>query len=474
MIPITLAEIVQVTDGKIENAENCNKVITSVSTDTRFIEAGALFIALKGDRFDAHQFLDQAASAGASVLLVEQINNSKLPCIVVKDTRIALGLLSAYVKRQITGLQSAAITGSNGKTTTKELLTQILVLFSETDGAVLSTAGNFNNDIGVPLTLLRLSRQNSFAVIELGANHIGEIAYTAQLLKPDVALINNVMPAHLEGFGSIEGVAQAKGEIWDSLDKNGTGVVNLDADFADDYLKRLNELQCRILTFSQMDKSADLFASNICFDLLGRASFTLNLHHKERAESVNVQLNLAGKHNISNALAAACMAIALGCSLAVISRGLNLLQAVKGRVNYSSVNKLITVIDDTYNANSASVKAAVDLLAQQCEKSEESLLILADMGELGVYSEQEHGDIGSYAAKAGIGLLLTVGPLSLLTQQSFQYEGGKQSKHFADKKLLKKHLQKILVENRKKLTILVKGSRSAKMEEIVEYIKSNK
>ena len=471
MIPITLAEIAQVTDGQIVNAEKRNKVITSVSTDTRFIEAGALFIALKGDRFDAHQFLDQAASAGASVLLVEQINNSKLPCIVVKDTRIALGLLSAYVKGQITGLKSAAITGSNGKTTTKELLTQILKLFSETDGAVLSTAGNFNNDIGVPLTLLRLSRQNSFAVIELGANHIGEIAYTAQLLKPDVALINNVMPAHLEGFGSIEGVAQAKGEIWDSLDKNGTGVVNLDADFVDDYLKRLNELQCRILTFSQTDKNAALSSSNISFDLLGRGRFTLNFKSKEGIESVDVQLNLAGRHNISNALAAACMAIALGCPLQVISRGLNSLQAVKGRVNSCVVNELLTVIDDTYNANSASVKAAVDLLAQQSGKS---LLILADMGELGVYSEQEHSDIGLYAAKAGIGQLLTVGQLSLLTQQSFQSEAGQLAVHFTDKESLKNYLQKLLAENRKKLTILVKGSRSAKMEEIVEYIKLNK
>lgn len=467
MIPITLAEIAQVTAGKIVNAKNQNKVITSVSTDTRFIEIGALFIALKGDRFDAHQFLDKAASAGASVLLVEQINNSQLPCIVVKDTRIALGLLSAYVKRQITGLQLVAITGSNGKTTTKELLTKILTLFSTADGAVLSTAGNFNNDIGVPLTLLRLSRQNRFAVIELGANHIGEIAYTAQLLKPDVALINNVMPAHLDGFGSIEGVAQAKGEIWDSLDKKGTGVVNLDADFATDYLQRLNNLQCKILTFSQTDKSADLFTSNIHFDLLGRAGFTLNFHNKERVESVNVQLNLAGKHNISNALAAACLATALGCSLAVVSQGFSLLQAVKGRVNYCSVNELITVIDDTYNANSASVKAAVDLLAQQSGKS---LLILADMGELGIYSEQEHREIGLYVAKAGIQQLLTVGSLSLLTQQRFQSEGGKQSKHFTDKESLKNHLQKLLAENRRKLNILVKGSRNAKMEEIVEYI----
>lgn len=468
---MTLTEIANVTGGQLVNATDHNQQLTSISTDTRFIATGALFIALKGERFDAHQFLEKAASAGASALLVEQNNNSKLPYILVKDSRIALGLLGAYVKSQITGLQSAAITGSNGKTTTKELLAQILTLRNEAENNVLSTAGNFNNDIGVPLTLLRLTKQNNYAVIELGANHIGEIAYTAQLLKPDVALINNVMPAHLEGFGSIEGVAQAKGEIWDSLSKEGTGIINLDADFSTDYLTRLNEVQCHVLTFSQVDKSANLYASNISFDCLGRASFTLNFKNKKAVESVDVTLNLAGKHNISNALAAAAMAIALGCDLAIISQGLNLLRAVKGRVNSFIVNESITVIDDTYNANSASVKAAIDLLAQQ---NRASLLILADMGELGAYSEQEHCDIGSYAAKAGIDQLLTVGPLSLFTQQLFQRETDKPSAHFTNKNDLKKQLQKLLIENKNKLTILVKGSRSAEMEEIVEYIQSDK
>jgi len=469
MISLSLAEIAAATHGTLCHGQDNALVIRAVCTDTRNIEAGCLFIALQGDSFDAHDFLSQAAEAGASALLVHQENASLLPQIQVQDTRIALGLLSAFVKSKIARLQCAAITGSNGKTTTKEMLTAILRAHTERTETVLATAGNFNNDIGLPLTLLRLNEQHRFAVVELGANHQGEIAYTANLAKPDVALINNVMPAHLEGFGSIEGVARAKGEIWSSLAEHGTGVVNLDAQFSDDYRQQLSKQGNVMISFSQSDKRACVFASDIQYDELGCATFTV--HYQQQQQKIS--LHIAGKHNISNALAACSMAIALGCDLRVISQGLSTLNAVAGRVNSTLINAHLLLIDDTYNANSASLKAAIDLLAQ-CQG--EKVLICADMGELGIYSEQEHCSVGEYAAEKAIDRLFTVGQLSEFTHQAFHHEteqAPSSALHFADKSELKTYLLTYLSQNlNTKLTILVKGSRSAKMEDIITYIKA--
>lgn len=468
MIPLTLTDIAQATRGTIVNGAAKDTVIDTVCTDTRTIAAGCLFIALQGDNFDGHQFIEQAQSAGAAMLLVHQKIDTDLPTVLVKDTRIALGLLGAFVKQKIRALKCAAITGSNGKTTTKELLSQILRQFSPAENSVLATAGNFNNDIGLPLTLLRLSAQSRFAVVELGANHPGEIAYTAQLAKPDVALINNVMPAHLEGFGSIEGVAKAKGEIWSSLSRDGYAVVNLDDNFAAQYLQQLKQLNVNILTFSQKDRAAHVFASQINFDAQGRAIFTLNLCRNGAQQSTEVHLNLAGPHNVSNALAAAAMAVALGCDLEVIRCGLNLAKAVAGRLNCTEINEQITVIDDTYNANSASVKAAIDLLMQ---RDGAHLLILGDMGELGAHSEKEHIAIGEYAAQQGVEELLTVGKLTEQTTQAFNRGEKNSALHFSSRQQLNRYLENTLLENSEKLTILVKGSRSMKMEEVVADIK---
>lgn len=471
MISLTLAEIALATNGELLNTSDSDLVVNSVCTDTRNIEKDCLFVALQGESFDAHKFLLDAEKAGAGVLLVHQKNGSSLPSVLVQDTRIALGLLGAFVKAKIANIKCAAITGSNGKTTTKEMLGAILNTFSGSEDSVLTTAGNFNNDIGLPLTLLRLTQLHRFAVVELGANHQGEIAYTANLAQPDVALINNVMPAHLEGFGSIEGVAKTKGEIWSSLSKTGTGVVNLDAKFCDDYIAQLTQQQNSIVTFSQYDTNATLFASDINFDQLGRATFVVNYQHNNIVQKQQVTLNVAGKHNISNALAAASMATVLGCDLTCISRGLAQLNEVAGRVNSSVVNENILLIDDTYNANSASLKAAIDLL-MQCEGLK--ILIFADMGELGKYSEQEHRSVGEYAAQQGVELLLTVGQLTQFTDQAFSDSGCQGGLHFDDKTGLKNHLQSFLqLTSNKKLTILVKGSRGTKMEEIVAYIKQS-
>ena len=468
MISLSLAEISEAVNGQLLNCKDELLAIDSVSTDTRSIQKGDLFIALSGDQFNAHKFLPLVEKANASAVLVSEETNCKLPSILVKDTRIALGMLGAYVKKQIKGLQAVAITGSNGKTTTKEMLASILNTLCINDDSVLATAGNFNNEIGVPLTLLRLTKQTQFAVLELGANHLGEIAYTSSLVKPDVALINNVMPAHLEGFGSIEGVAKAKGEIWGSLDNKGVAIVNIDADFSADYLTQLQSKKIKTLTFSQYSRVANVFATDIEFDELGKASFKLNVG----SESIFVTLNLSGQHNISNALAAAAIATALECGLATIQAGLQNLASVAGRVNTQEIAGNISLIDDTYNANSASIKAAIDLL-MQCKGK--NILVLGDMAELGDYSDKAHQEIGKYAASHEIDLLLTVGQHSLLTSQAFKQSNGKLSLHFENKNALITHLKKHLEEHTKNaslnpLTILVKGSRGARMEDIVNAI----
>jgi len=507
MMPITVEQLCEATDGQInlddqksDNltlAEINSVVINNVSTDTRTINENDLFIALKGPSFDAHNLLQSAIDKGAAVLLVEkswveknraekncsQNNNFTFAndCIVVMvaDTRIALGLLGRYIKQQIKGIKCAAITGSNGKTTCKELLSAILSVHSGDKNKVLATAGNFNNDIGLPLTLLRLQAQHQFAVLELGANHIGEIAYTSALAQPDVALVNNVMPAHLEGFGSLQGVATAKAEIWSNLTPSGIAVVNLEANFAVDFVQKLANKDQPLLGFStkseqQNGAKPDLFASDIVHNELGQASFTLNLsdtlvNKLNTLQNISIQLNLPGLHNVSNALAASTMAVAFGCSLQDIKKGLESVQQVVGRVNCSVISETVTVIDDTYNANSASVKAGIDLLAQY---QANQVLVCGDMGELGDYAEQEHKTVGEYAQQQGIQKLFTVGNLSQLASHAYNAAAKNTvAEHFTDKQQLKEALNAYLSDKESKTVILVKGSRSAKMEEIVAFIK---
>jgi UDP-N-acetylmuramoyl-tripeptide--D-alanyl-D-alanine ligase len=494
MINISVEQLCKATQGQLKAGflplDACGEqIIRNVSTDTRTINQGDLFIALKGPTFDAHQLLKSALDKGAAVLLVEAHAELTIPfntiVVEVSDTRIALGLLGRFVKQQITGLKSAAITGSNGKTTCKELLSAILSVHSGDADKVLATAGNFNNDIGLPLTLLRLQRQHQFAVLELGANHIGEIAYTSALAQPNVALVNNVMPAHLEGFGSLEGVATAKSEIWSSLDPDGVAVVNLDANFADQFMQSLHSQSQRVLAFSKEAKhfdKADVFATDITSNELGQASFVLNVKASDllvpikheadvnnAIEKIYIQLNLPGQHNVSNALAASTMAIALGCSLTDIQQGLHTLEQVAGRVNCSVISPSLTIIDDTYNANSASVKAGIDLLAQYQGKH---LLICGDMGELGEYAQQEHQSIGEYAQQQQIEQLFTVGKLSQFATNAYNAATENTvAKHFSDKQQLKLAINAYLRGQQSKVVVLVKGSRSAKMEEIVAFIK---
>ncbi|WP_341502924.1 UDP-N-acetylmuramoyl-tripeptide--D-alanyl-D-alanine ligase [Gallaecimonas sp. GXIMD4217] len=448
MLTLTLSEIAQALGGTLSGDD---KSITAVSTDGRTLKGGELFVALVGERFDAHDFIDQVQAAGAAALLVSKDVDSALPQIRVQDTRLALGLLGQYVRDRVAPTV-AALTGSCGKTTVKEMLAAIL----GQQAPVLYTAGNFNNDIGVPLTLLRLEPEHRFAVMELGANHEGEIAYTAALVRPRVALVNNVAAAHLEGFGTLSGVARAKGEIYGALDRDGIAVVNLDDDFAQDWLGRLQDRE--VLTFGQRP-DADIRAEQVLTRDDGCSQFKLVL----KQQSVAVSLPLPGRHNVANALAAAAMAHALGVTPALIASGLATVKPVPGRLNVLPLGERGRLIDDTYNASVGAVMAAIDLLAGYGGRR---VLVLGDLGELGEKARHYHAELGRYAKEKGIDNLLTQGVLSQAASDAFGLGAG----HFDDKETLVTRLEALLADEQQPISILVKGARSARMEAVVEKV----
>ena len=431
--------------------EDCT--ITAVSTDSRRIGDGDCFLALSGERFNAHDFIPDVVARGAAAVIVSERQAIDIPQLLVSDTRQALGELGALVRRQVAP-RTVAITGSCGKTTVKEMCAAILAL----KGKVLYTAGNFNNDIGVPLTLLRLESDHEFAVMELGANHGGEIDYTTQLVKPEVAMVTNVGASHLEGFGTVDDVARAKGEIYGGLAPDGTAIYDLQSDYAD-YWKNL--CQGRKLCGFAVNGDAPVRAVNVRLDADGCAHFDL---HSPQGD-IPVQLALPGEHNVANALAAAAACLALGASLAQVAVGLLAVRPVGGRLNMLQPADNFTLIDDTYNANVTSVTAAITLLAQ---RPGFRVLVLGDMGELGDDARHYHALIGQRADAAGIDLLITRGALSRHCGDDF----GGEHHHFDDHEVLSHFLVDRLdaLANDAPLTVLVKGSRSATMEQVVQLL----
>ncbi|MGP9799987.1 UDP-N-acetylmuramoyl-tripeptide--D-alanyl-D-alanine ligase [Rheinheimera sp. NSM] len=445
MIPLSCVEINAMVNGTMTGPD---VTITSVSTDSRVISAGELFIALKGPNFDGSAFVADVKAKGAAAVIVEHPVDSDITQIIVPDSRLALGQLAAALKARLAP-KTIAVTGSAGKTTVKEMIAAIL----SRCGKVLSTQGNFNNDIGVPLTMLRLTEQHDFAVLELGANHQGEIAYTTSLAKPDVALITNVAASHLEGFGDMYGVARAKGEIFNGLSSQGLAILPADSEYRDYWLRRLDDKQ--VMQFS-VTTPADYFADSIVLDNQGCAGFELHCPSGHKF----IQLTVPGKHNVANALVAAAACIAVGASLADVQLGLAQMQAVKGRTNVNMVTPQLRLIDDTYNANVESVKAAIDLLASY---SGYRVLVLGDMAELGADARLYHEEIGLYAKKSAINLLFTLGVLSQSASDLFNGQGA----HFSSRQALLQRLMPIISEQQE-VTLLVKGSRSAKMELVVQ------
>jgi UDP-N-acetylmuramoyl-tripeptide--D-alanyl-D-alanine ligase len=422
--------------------------VLRVSTDSRKIQPGDLFIALRGEKFDGGKFASQALAQGAAgvVLDAEQAPDI-VAAIRVDDTRLALGRLAA-AWRQRFAIPIVAITGSNGKTTVKEMLAAILQEETGGEATVLHTEGNLNNDIGLPLMLLRLRATHQFAVLEMGMNHAGEIDYLSRLARPSVAVVNNALTAHIGYLGSVEAIARAKGEIFNGLSDAGIAVFNADDDHA--WIWREANAKRVVLDFG-LEQTA-VVRGQFVPDAYGSA-LTLNLPHAE----LKIALRVPGKHNVMNALAAATAAFALDVSHRSMVAGLSAFTGVKGRLQKKPALHGSTFIDDTYNANPDSVKAALTVLAQQSGKK---ILVLGDMGELGSDALALHAQIGLVARAAGIDRLLALGELTKETAGVF----GAGAMHF-------ERIQELLAELENELTpdttVLVKGSRFMQMERVV-------
>ncbi|NHN78199.1 UDP-N-acetylmuramoyl-tripeptide--D-alanyl-D-alanine ligase [Azotobacter chroococcum] len=441
-----LSEVANLLQGGLAGGD---VAFDSVGTDSRAICPGQLFVALAGPRFDGHAFLAEVAAKGAVAALVQRtMPEAGLPQLQVADTRLALGQLGGFNRQAYSG-PLAAVTGSSGKTTVKEMLASIL----RTRGPVLATRGNLNNDLGVPLTLLELAPEHVGAVIELGASRVGEIAYTVGLTRPQVAIITNAGTAHVGEFGGPARIVEAKGEILEGLPADGIAVLNRDDQAFATWQRRAGER--RVLSFALDDGDADFRARDIQPDARGCPAFTL----QGPAGEARIQLNLLGRHNVANALAAAAAAHALGMPLVGIQVGLESLQPVKGRAVAQLAPSGMRVIDDSYNANPASMCAAIDILAGF---SGRTVLALGDMGELGAWAEEGHRQVGAYAA-GKVDALYAVGPLMAHAVAAFGDNGW----HFASQASL---LEALRGEQHPNTTILIKGSRSAAMDKIVSAL----
>jgi len=434
--------------------------VGDIVTDTRRLTPGSLFVALRGERFDAHDFLDQARAAGAVAAVVEAGAmagrdgvDASLALLEVADTRLALGLLGR-ARRRAWGGPLVAVTGNSGKTTVKELLASLL----SRRGATLATRGNLNNDFGAPLTLLELTDAHRQAVVELGANHLGEIAWTSVLAEPLVAVITNVTGAHVGEFGGMGRIAQAKAEILAGLPIDGVAVLNRDDAYFDTWARLAAPREVRDFG---LDPQARVTASALACDALGRYAFTLVA---DGAELGRVQLSLLGRHNVANALAAAAAALALGLAPADVVAGLGEVAPMSGRLSVAEGVNGSRLLDDTYNANPGAVKAALDLLVTLPGPH---WCLLGAMGELGEASERLHAEIGDHARKLGIDFLGTCGEAARAASRAF----GSGGCHFQEREALVRHALDHLPPG---ASVLVKGSRSAAMEQVVTALRQDR
>ena len=440
----------------VEPNNNANKPISStrIATDTRTIKTGDIFLALTGDNFDGHDYLDIAIEKGAVAAIVSRPVAADIAQLVVDDTRLALGQLAAYRRQQHKDLTVIAITGSSGKTTCKEMLGSIFGRLAPT----LITRGNLNNDLGVPMMLLELSDHHRYAILELGANHIGEIAYTAEIVQPDVACILNIGTAHLGEFGSREGICQTKAEIYHTLHDNQFAIVPDKDDFTNQ-LRRIAEKHTpNVIGFGNTDVSA----SHLDVEP-ERSEFKLHIG----SEVHDINLPLAGEHNVNNALAAAACAHALNIDISDIVVGLENARPAKGRLN-SQLLGMHRLIDDTYNANPHSVRAAAKVLAAQTGTQ---VMVLGDIGELGEAAISEHQSLGRTIATTGINVLLCVGEYAPYTVAGAQEISAINAHAFADKDSLLSYLQSYLqAQQAQPCTVLFKGSRSMQMETLINAL----
>ena len=428
-----------------------DREFTGVATDTRALQGGELYLALRGPRFDGNEFLAAAAAAGAVAAVVDRpVPGTPLPVIEVADGQAALSRAAAGWRACFTG-PVVGVAGSNGKTTVKEMTAAILAQ----RGPCLATRGNLNNHIGVPLTLLRLEESHRSAVIEIGANHPGEVAALVQIAQPTVGLITNAGAEHLEGFGDLDGVARAEGEMVAGLEPSATAVINADDQYAGLWRGMTS---ARVVTFG-VDGGADFSATDISEELTDggfHVAFTLN----SPLGSCAVRLNVGGRHNVRNALAATAAATAAGAGLADVTAGLAAMHPVGGRLQPMRTLQGARLLDDSYNANPSSMRAGIDVLTGL---PGESWLVMGDMGELGEHADASHVDIGRYAREQGVRRLFATGPLSTLAVESF---GAGASWH-SDTDALARAVE---AELSPAVTLLVKGSRSNRLERVVAHL----
>ncbi|MGE5168544.1 MAG: UDP-N-acetylmuramoyl-tripeptide--D-alanyl-D-alanine ligase [Deltaproteobacteria bacterium] len=450
---LRLTDVALWTKGALHGADvaTSGAAVTGIFTDTRKPVAGGLFVALKGENFDAHDFLAQAKHGGAAAALVARPVAVDLPQVVVADTLLALGDLASAVRAQRRA-RVAGITGSNGKTTVKTLLASILSVCGKTH----VNAGNLNNEIGLPLSILSMPEDAQFAVLEMGAGKPGDIEYLAGVARPEIALVNNIGPAHLERMGSLEGIAQTKGAIYAALPAHGTAVINADDAFAD-YFTGVAGTR-RVLRFG-LEHAADVRAeirsvgNESHFDLVAPSG------------RVGVNLPLAGRHNVMNALAAAALALAFDAPLDAIRRGLESAPAVAGRLSRHAMPGGWTLIDDSYNANPGSTAAAIATLAGETAStgSGEAWLVLGDMRELGPDAAALHARTGALAREQGIARLYAVGEMSAHAATAF----GSGARHFASQQEL---IAALAADVPAGVTVLVKGSRGSAMDRVVQAL----
>ena len=445
-----LSQVVDAVGGQISSEQDV--VLSGVSINTRDKCDQRLFVALKGENFDAHDFIAQAKEAGAAAVMVDRPVETTLPSILVKDTQAALTALAAWWRVQFT-IPLIGVTGSVGKTSVKEMLGCI---FAELGDGVV-TQGNLNNEVGVPLTLMRLDSSAQYAVIEMGMNHAGEISRITRMAQPTIAIINNAAAAHLEGLGSIEAVANAKAEIFEGLSEDGVAVINNDDAFANQWKAQLSKHN--VVTFA-LDSAADVTAT------FTAKKDQLLLDVNAQGETFKVNLSTVGEHNARNAVAAIAVAVAANVPIEKIQLGLESYRPIGGRLNLNDLGGAL-IIDDTYNANPLSMLAAIKVLADY----EQTTLIVGDMAELGSAVEQEHRVLGRVAAEHGIQRLLACGEYAHHVVDAFKAVNGgdtKQANAYAFKE--QAELIDFALKNINNGTVLVKGSRSAKMELVVSAL----
>jgi UDP-N-acetylmuramoyl-tripeptide--D-alanyl-D-alanine ligase len=441
----SLASVAREVDGRLVGRD---VAFDAVTTDTRALKNGALFVAIHGDRFDGNDFIAEAQAKGAAGALVSRLAQLPLPQVEVADTRRAFGIMARAWRRNF-NVPVVAVTGSAGKTTVKQLIAEILGVQKR----VCVTQGNLNNDIGVPLTLMRMTAEDAALVVELGANHAGEIAYLATLVEPTVGVVTNAGPAHLEGFGSLAGVAAAKGELFDHLPRAGTSVINADDPFRGEWLARARTEF--VATFG-LSADADCRVIGEPRVTASQTRFTLRLPD---GESVEVVLPLLGVKNVVNALAAAAAAHAVGATAEDVRIGLARAQAVRGRLNALAGLASSTIIDDSYNANPSSVRAALDYLSRLPGRR---ILVLGDMAELGTQAIELHREIGAYA-QSRCDMLFSVGALARHAARAY----GAAARSFDDLGGLEAALKPELDVD---VTVLVKGSRVMGLERLVRVL----